>query len=377
MRVALVGYDVSGESIPAPERVGRWLARMLAERGGMDVHYFVFSPALQENRVVEQPPLTIHHVACPGRIPFSLRQYFEPRRRMAEALRALAPDIVHSQCTDWGSCGLDAGLPTVATIHGMYHRESALYTPWRQLAARYHLHFFWKSLREMKHIISINPYVEEELRPHTGATFWYVPNPISPEFFDLDPTRAEPGRLLYAGLLIPRKCAFELLQAFNQAHRSYPDMRLRVVGEPRKAEYLKRLRDYVREEGLSGAVEFVGPLAHGEALFDEFERAAVMVLMARQETAPLVISEAMASGTAVISVRLCGIPYLVDDGRTGLLAEPGDVEGFAARMVELAKDPERCREMGRLGREKALREFHPDRVVDEMMRVYERVIAAW
>lgn len=377
MRVALVGYDVSGEPIPAPERVGRWLARMLAERHGADVHYFLFAPTLQEDCVVEEPPLTVHKVACPGRIPFSLRQYFEPRRRMAEALRALAPDIVHSQYADWGPCGQDAGLPTVATVHGMYHRESALYAPWRRLAARYHLHFFWKSLREMKHIINISPYVEEELRPHTGATFWYVPNPISPEFFDLDPAQAEPGRLLYVGLLIPRKCMLELLQAFNQAHRSYPDMRLRVVGAAKKAEYLKSLQDYVRGEGLGGAVEFVGQIAPGDTLLDEFGRASALVLMARQETAPLVISEAMASGTAVISVRLCGIPYLVDDGRTGLLAEPGDVEGFTARMVELAKDPERCREMGRLGREKAMREFHPDRVMDRTLEVYEQVIASW
>jgi glycosyltransferase involved in cell wall biosynthesis len=64
----------------------------------------------------------------------------------------------------------------------------------------------------------------------------------------------------------------------------------------------------------------------------------------------------------------------VDDGRTGLLAEPGDVESFAAHMVALAQAPERCREMGRQGREKAMREFHPDRVVDEIMNVYRCVI---
>jgi glycosyltransferase involved in cell wall biosynthesis len=153
-------------------------------------------------------------------------------------------------------------------------------------------------------------------------------------------------------------------------------MRLRLVGKAKKPGYLKSLQDYVREERLGGAVEFVGPLAQGDTLFDEFERASALVLMSRQEVAPLTISEAMASGTAVISVRLGGIPYMVDDGRTGLLAEPGDIEGFATHMVALAQDPERCREMGRLGREKALREFHPDRVVDETMEVYKEVVEA-
>jgi len=373
MRVALVGYDVSGESIPAPERVGRWLARMLAERHGADVHYFVFAPTLQEDRVVEEPPLTVHKVACPGRIRFALRQYFGPRRRVAEALRDLAPDIVHTQYTYWGLCGLDAGLPTVATVHGMYHRESALYTPWRRLAASYHLHFYWRALRRMKHIISISPYVEQELRPHIDATFWYVPNPINPQFFDVNPGRAEPGRFLFVGHLVPRKCVLELLRAFAAARRQHPGIRLRLIGKPKSTSYFKRLQDYVEAENLGGAVTFLGAVSE-EQLLDEFERASALVLLSRQETAPGVISEAMASGTAVISVRLCGIPYMVDDGRTGLLAEPGDVEGFAACMVELAKDPEWCREMGRLGREKAMREFHPDRVVDKIMNVYRCVI---
>ena len=351
MQIAMIGFDFHKRVLPAPEGVGRWLARMLAERHGADVHYVVFAPTLQEDCVVEEPPLTVHKVACPGRIPFALRQYFGPRRRMAEALRDLAPDIVHSQYTDWGSCGLDAGLPTVVTVHGMYHRESALYSPWRRLAARYHLHFYWRALRRMRHIISISPYVEQELRPHTEATFWYVPNPINPQFFDLDPARAEPGRFLYVGWLIPPKGMMELLQAFARAYRLHKDMRLHLVGEPRRTEhlYLKRLKEYIAKERLGGAVELVGTLSHGGALFDEFERASALVLMSRQEVAPLVISEAMASGTAVISVRLCGIPYMVDDGRTGLLAEPGDVEGFAAHMVALAKDPERCREMGGSG----------------------------
>jgi glycosyltransferase involved in cell wall biosynthesis len=377
MRIALIGSDVLSPHPLAPDLVGRWLAEVMAERHGADVHYFVFAPTLQEDFVVEEPPLTVHKVACPGWIPFALRQHFGPRRRMAEALRALAPDIVHSQYTDWGPCGQDAGLPAVVTVHGMYHRESALYAPWRRLAARYHRHFFWKSLREMKHIISISPYVEEELRPHTDATFWYVPNPINPQFFDLDADRAEPGRFLYVGHLIPRKNIVDLLRAFERAFRLRPDIRLRLVGEAKKTGYLKSLQDYVRGEGLGGAVEFVGQLAQGDTLFDEFERASALVLMARQETAPLVISETMAAAKPVISVRACGMPYMVDDGRTGLLAEPGDVEGFAQRMSDLLDDPERCREMGRRGREKAKREFHPDRVADETMRVYERVIEDW
>jgi glycosyltransferase involved in cell wall biosynthesis len=97
--------------------------------------------------------------------------------------------------------------------------------------------------------------------------------------------------------------------------------------------------------------------------------------MSRQETAPLCIAEAMAAGKPVVSNRICGIPYMVDDGVTGLLAEAGDIEGFARHMSRLLADPAGAAQMGLAGREKALRLYHPDRVAEETLRVYHLMLA--
>lgn len=377
MRVALIGSNILSDNPSVPDRIGRWLAVGMAERHQVEAHYMSFAPHLERDRVTRLPQMTVHEIACPSWPRFSVRQYFGPGRIMARALARLAPDIAHSQYLDWGPFAQESGMPTVVTVHGMYHREVAVRRPRRRLAAGFHLHFFWKSLRQVRHIIGISPYVEKELGPHTDATFWYVPNPIRPEFFDLAQDRAEPGRILFAGRLIPRKCGLELIRAFSLVHRACPEARLRLVGTPDREDYVRQIRRLVAREQLERSVDFVGQLGPDDGLFDEFERAAILVLMARQETAPLVVSEAMAAGKAVVASRVCGIPYMVDDGVTGLLADRDDVEGFARCMERLLENPDQCREMGRRGREKAIRQFHPDRVVDETVRVYHRVIESW
>ena len=128
---------------------------------------------------------------------------------------------------------------------------------------------------------------------------------------------------------------------------------------------------------LEEVVVFVGTLEEQGGLLEEFERASLLVLMARQETAPVVIGESMAAGKAVVASRICGIPYMVDDGVTGLLAEREDIDGTAACMNRVLDDEAMCREMGQRGREKALREYCPDRVAEATVKVYRRVIEEW
>jgi glycosyltransferase involved in cell wall biosynthesis len=51
------------------------------------------------------------------------------------------------------------------------------------------------------------------------------------------------------------------------------------------------------------------------------------------------LMEAMAAGVPVVSTRLSGIPELVEDGVSGLLAEPGDAAGLADALARLLADP--------------------------------------
>lgn len=81
-----------------------------------------------------------------------------------------------------------------------------------------------------------------------------------------------------------------------------------------------------------------------------YAQADLFVLPTRADVSSIVALEAMATGRAVISTRMGGIPDIVRDGETGLLIEPGDEIGLANAMETLLSDPVRCQQMGIAGR---------------------------
>ena len=81
----------------------------------------------------------------------------------------------------------------------------------------------------------------------------------------------------------------------------------------------------------------------------------------------------MMAGLPVAATRVGGVPELVEDGGTGFLIPPRDPDTLAVALQRLIADPELRRRMGQAGREKALKEFTLDRMLQETERVYEEV----
>jgi glycosyltransferase involved in cell wall biosynthesis len=88
------------------------------------------------------------------------------------------------------------------------------------------------------------------------------------------------------------------------------------------------------------------------------------------EGCPLSMLEAMMMGRPVVASRIGAIPEVVEDHVTGLLFEPGNVEDLTEKIQYLWDHPGLCRQLGRAAREKALREYAPE-------KYYERLIAAY
>jgi starch synthase len=105
--------------------------------------------------------------------------------------------------------------------------------------------------------------------------------------------------------------------------------------------------------------------------------AAVFACPSVYEPLGIVNLEAMACGTAVVASDVGGIPEVVSDGVTGLLAhysesDPAAFEAALARHLnELVDDPDRAAGMGRAGRERAVREFGWDAIARRTVEIYE------
>jgi len=78
-------------------------------------------------------------------------------------------------------------------------------------------------------------------------------------------------------------------------------------------------------------------------------------------------------GLAVVAADVGGVRELVEDGITGALVPPQDVEGFSTALTRLVSNQALARQMGTAGRGKSL-QFTETRMVREIAQIYERSI---
>lgn len=83
----------------------------------------------------------------------------------------------------------------------------------------------------------------------------------------------------------------------------------------------------------------------------------VIVQKSLKEGFALTVTEALWKGKPVVASNVGGIPLQVIDGKTGFLIEPQDIEGCADRVIELLRNPELAREMGKNGKELVRKKF--------------------
>jgi rhamnosyl/mannosyltransferase len=120
-------------------------------------------------------------------------------------------------------------------------------------------------------------------------------------------------------------------------------------------------------------VFFLGEIG-GEQLTRFYGASDIFVLPAceRSEAFGLVQVEAMASGLPVISTELgTGTSFVNKHGETGLVVQPKNPGSLRAAILSLLNDPALCLEMGRRGRERAMREFSIETMVERVLNLYE------
>jgi len=100
----------------------------------------------------------------------------------------------------------------------------------------------------------------------------------------------------------------------------------------------------------------------------------VCVFPSRYEPFGIVLLEAMASGKPVVASKVGGIPFVVEDGKTGLLFERGNVEVLAEKIIMLLRDEELRKRMGEAGRERA-KEFTWDKIAKQTVDLYKEILS--
>jgi glycosyltransferase involved in cell wall biosynthesis len=183
-----------------------------------------------------------------------------------------------------------------------------------------------------------------------------------------------PGGVLavYTGRLLRGKGLETLLEAFGRVAGEAPGLALAFVGsgEGQALSVEEELRRRVAEGGLAGRVLFTGRV---ERVEDTLRAADLFVFPSVFEALGIALVEAAACGLPALASRTGGIVDVVEDGRSGLLAAPGDVAGLACGLRALAGDPARRAELGREARRIATARFDERDGLDRYRALFREV----
>lgn len=178
---------------------------------------------------------------------------------------------------------------------------------------------------------------------------------LDPDFYDrTDNDRPVGKHLLFIGRLSGVKGAPILLEAVAALQADHPDIHLTFVGDGPERPELEAKTDTL---GLRDAVTFAGFRSQGEVA-DYLAETDIFALPSFAEGVPVVLMEAMASRVPVVTTRIAGIAELVENGVSGYLVPPGDVESLVDRLNELLGDSENRGRMGEAGRQMVIAEFN-------------------
>jgi glycosyltransferase involved in cell wall biosynthesis len=375
MRVAIITlYPSDYERIAGGIRAVSYnLVEGLRRYPDLDLQVVHCHSDIAEDRLVRAGSVTVHYMAMPRQrlLPNLVTSVWRVRR----LLRTLAPDVVHAHVGQYAWAAVTARYPTVYTIHGVLAREREVYSATLYDRLRYGLlaHYESRALPRVDRLVAISPHVREAYARVRNARWVHIDNPVPQAFFDLQ-RRPEPGRLLFAGSITEIKDLLTLLRAVERVRAAWPTVHLRIAGRSTSAAYEQQVRAYVAEHGLEDNVAFLG-LVDRTQLLDEYARCGALVLSSLQENAPMAVIEAMAAGAPVVSTRAGGVPDLVRDGETGLLAPVGDAAALSAHLAALLRDPALGERLGANGRALARSRFHSNAIAAAYYALYQQVAA--
>lgn len=165
-----------------------------------------------------------------------------------------------------------------------------------------------------------------------------------------------------------------LVEAMGQLAEAFPRLHCLIVGGAHRAgqSYARDLHRRVGELGLAERVHFTG---FRDDVPDVLQALDIVVhASVRPEPFGRVILEGMALGKPVVAADAGGVPEIIEDGKSGWLVPPGDVDALAARLRRILSEPAEAASVACCGEARAHRRFALARQVSEMCEIYDETV---
>ncbi|MGE5848255.1 MAG: glycosyltransferase family 4 protein [Ignavibacteria bacterium] len=366
----------AGSMKPGHDGVTRVLYKLIEALNQRNIENIFFSPIIPEEETQPTKMFEIPSITFPlykdYRLPVAVQKTFE------SSLNEFKPDLLHinSPCPLGFAAvkyGLRHNIPVVAT----YHTHFASYAKYYKVKALESVS--WNYFRiiynscEMVYVPS-KP-ILEELRGHGLINLQYIPHGVdnkafNPSFHSMEWRNkynvADKKVLLYAGRLVWEKDLKTLADAYKILHETRNDIKFVLAGDGPIKNELKTLMP----EAL-----FLGYLS-GSELSAAFASSDIFVFPSTTETFGNVTLEAMASGIVPVCAREGGAYGVIEENKTGLIANPRDAQNLSEKIEMLLNNPKLREKMA----ENCLyyaREQSWEKIFDRLFGSYEEIIQTY
>ncbi len=377
MKIGITCYPTYGGSGVVATELGQELAQR-----GHEIHFISYAQPIRLRG--EEPNIHYHEVEVSRYPLFDYPPYdLALATRMAEVAQLYDLDLLHVHYAIPHSVSallarqmLASGprgrrLPFVTTLHGTDITLVGL--------DRSYLGITRYSIEQSDGVTAISNY----LRDRTLRVFdvknriEVIYNSVNCDVYKRDPEVVAKLRAEYAPngehVLVhlsnfrPVKRLTDVIEIFDRVHKQMPSRLLLIGDGPDRsvAEWL------AVQKGIHSDVLFLGKQ---DQIYDKLALADVMLMPSELESFGLAALEAMACEVVPIATRAGGVPEVIEHGKTGYLADVGDVDTMARYALELLGNEQHLREMGKQARAAAKARFCSTEIVTQYEDFYRRVL---
>jgi glycosyltransferase involved in cell wall biosynthesis len=306
-------------------------------------------------------------------------------RRLKQSLRAFRPEVVHTHSAKGGVLGRAAasalGVPAIVhTVHGapFHPYQSRLACAFARRCERW-------AARRCHAIVSVADAMTElmvsnQIAPRAKFTTIYSGLEVEPFLAAESQRTATRAELGYSpehfvigkiARLFDLKGHEDLVRAAPAIVAAWPNARFLMVGD---GALRRRIESQVAAAGLADHFQFLG-LVPPERIPKLIAAMDMVVHVSLREGLARALVQALLAGRPVVSYDIDGAREVVRNGETGYLVPPRSIEGLVAAVSRLAADPALRARMGAAGRRELPDRFRQERMVDELHRLYDRLLA--
>lgn len=169
----------------------------------------------------------------------------------------------------------------------------------------------------------------------------------------------------YVGRLAPIKRIDRLINAYEKVAQNIPKGKFIIVGD---GELRDEMKELVRQKHLEDRIHFLGVREDLENIYSSVD---VIALSSDNEGTPAALIEALNYCKPVASTNVGGIPDVITDGVSGLLAKANGPEALADALITMLNNEQLREQMGRHGREEVHRKFSLERLIERLDNLYK------